>query len=138
MSFAFFDLDDTLVDMQTALRAWAHDFVAEYGLADVTAADVVSHRARDVGTWLEFDELTTSYTAKFTLSPTVADGLTRLREAGWMVGDILDKDVEGGIAAGLRTIWLPHGVVRDLADPKPEFTATSIDEAVAIIEGSAE
>jgi FMN phosphatase YigB (HAD superfamily) len=57
---------------------------------------------------------------------------------GWMVGDMLDKDVEGGIAAGLRTIWLPHEVVRGTGDAEPEFSAASIGEAIAIIERSAE
>jgi putative hydrolase of the HAD superfamily len=220
MSFAFFDLDDTLVDTQTALHAWALEFVAEYRIGDGderAAADVVTRRVRDVETWLEFaesarewygistpaeeifEEFAASYVRKFTISPTVTDGLTRLREAGWllaivtngmtrvqsgkidqvglrdyvdavidsqsagyhkpdrrifelaagklgvslrpdgwMVGDMLDKDIEGGIAAGLRTIWLPHDVVRTAVDPEPEFSAASIDEAIAIIERSAE
>ncbi|HWG23547.1 HAD family hydrolase [Actinospica sp.] len=217
MSFAFFDLDDTLVDTRTALHAWALDFVAEYGIGDgndeLAAAHVVTRRAREVDTWLEFaekarewygiatpvaelfDEFAESYARKFTLSPTVAAGLTRLRDAGWllgivtngmtrvqhgkidhvclrdyvdavidsqsagyrkpdrrifelaagklgvelgpdgwMVGDMLSKDVEGGIAAGLRTIWLPYDVVRGPADPRPEFAAASIDEAIALVE----
>ena len=53
-----------------------------------------------------------------------------------MVGDLLTKDIEGGIAAGLRTIWLPQDVVRGPEDPEPEFTAASIGEAIAIIEAS--
>src|SRR5579859_7445065 len=200
MSVAFFDLDDTLVDTRTALHAWALEFVAEYGIGDGderAAADVVTRRVRDVETWLEFaesarewygistpaeeifEEFAASYVRKFTISPTVTDGLTRLREAGWllaivtngmtrvqsgkidqvglreyvdavidsqsaghrkpdrrifelaagklgvelgpsgwMVGDMLDKDVEGGIAAGLRTIWLPHDVTRTAGDPE--------------------
>ena len=220
MSFAFFDLDDTLVDTRTALHAWALEFVAEYGIGDGderAAAEVVTHRVRDVETWLEFaesargwygistpaeqlfEEFAASYVRKFTISPTVTDGLTRLREAGWMlgivtngmtrvqsgkidqvglrdyvdavidsqsagyhkpdrrifelaagklgvelgsdgwmVGDMLDKDVEGGIAAGLRTIWLPHDVIRTAEGPEPEFSAASIGEAIAIIERSAE
>jgi HAD superfamily hydrolase (TIGR01549 family) len=220
MSFAFFDLDDTLVDTRTALHAWALEFVAEYGIGDgeeQAAAEVVTHRVRDVETWLEFaesarewygistpaeqlfEEFAASYVRKFTISPTVTAGLTRLREAGWllgivtngmtrvqsgkidqvglrdyvdavidsqsagfrkpdrrifelaagklgvalgpdgwMVGDMLDKDVEGGIAAGLRTIWLPHDVIRTAGDPEPEFSAASIDEAFAIIGRSAE
>lgn len=219
MNFAFFDLDDTLVDTRAALHAWSLAFVAEYGLGagddEDAAAHVVSHRVRDVDTWLEFaekarewygiaapadqlfEELAASYVQYFTLPPTVADGLTRLRDAGWqlaivtngmtrvqhgkidhvglrdyvdavidsqsagfhkpdrrifelaagklgvelgqhgwMVGDMLGKDVEGGIAAGLRTIWLPYDVVRTASDPEPEFTAASIGEAIAIIEGS--
>ena len=218
MKFAFFDLDDTLVDTRAALHAWALDFVADSVLGDEeqAAARVVSQRVREVETWQEFAErvdawygidipadrlfekLATSYSAKFTIAPSVTGGLVRLRAAGWllgivtngmtrvqhgkidqvglrdyvdvvidsqsagvrkpdrgiferaadligvelgprgwMVGDMLDKDVEGGIAAGLRTIWLPHDAVRGPDDPEPEFAAASIDEAIAIIEGSA-
>src|SRR5579863_9039238 len=108
MKFAFFDLDDTLVDTQRALHAWALDFVAEYGIGDgddeQAAAQVVTRRVRDVETWLEFaesargwygisapaeeifEEFADSYTRKFTISPTVTAGLTRLREAGWLLG----------------------------------------------------
>ncbi|MER7362879.1 HAD family hydrolase [Nonomuraea wenchangensis] len=32
-----------------------------------------------------------------------------LAEGGWMVGDSLIADVEGGQAAGLRTIWIDRG-----------------------------
>lgn len=221
MNFAFFDLDDTLVDTQAALHAWALDFVAEYGLGGEAeddrhaAARVVTRRVYDVDTWLEFAErapewfgitgpveriyaeLGETYVDKFTISETVTAGLTRLREAGWqlgiitngttlmqhgkidrvglrayvdvvidsesagfgkpdrrifelaagklgvelgpdgwMVGDMPDKDVEGGIAAGLRTIWLPHGRELGPDDARPEFTVASIDEAIAIIEES--
>ncbi|MEW9553097.1 HAD family hydrolase [Nonomuraea sp. NPDC050783] len=51
---------------------------------------------------------------------------TSLAAGGWMVGDDPVKDVEGGRAAGLRTIWLDRGrpgpapaadhVVRDVLD----------------------
>ena len=220
MGFAFFDLDDTLVDTQAALHTWSLDFVAEYGLGDgddeQAAAQVVTHRAHDVVTWRDFaekarewygidtpadvlfEELATTYVRKFTLSPVVADGLTRLHDAGWqlgivtngmtrvqhgkidqvglreyvdavidsqaagfskpdrrifelaagklgvelgpegwMVGDMLDKDVAGGIAAGLRTIWLPYEATRSDGDPRPEFTVASIGAAIAIVEGAA-
>jgi len=222
MNFAFFDLDDTLVDTQAALHAWSLDFVAEYGLGsrhgddEEAAAVVVNHRVHDVDTWREFAEyarewygiptpaqelfemLTASYTRKFTVSDEVTSGLTRLREAGWllgivtngmtfvqhakidqvglrqyvdavidseaaghskpdrrifelaagklgvelgaagwMVGDMPDKDVAGGLAAGLRTIWLPHGRELGADDPRPEFTASTIGEAIAIIERAA-
>ncbi|HTJ66349.1 MAG TPA: HAD family hydrolase [Actinospica sp.] len=218
MRFAFFDLDDTLVDTQAALHAWALDFVARYAIEDGderAAADVVTRRVNDVVTWREFtekarewyristpadrlfDELAAAYAAKFTISAEVTAGLTRLRDAGWllaivtnglttvqqgkiervglreyvdavidseaaasrkpdrrifelaagklgvelgpdgwMVGDRIDLDIAGGVAVGLRTIWLPQGgVVPQPGDPRPDFTAASIDEAIAIIEG---
>lgn len=217
MRFAFFDLDDTLVDTATALRAWSDDFVAEYGLAENgdTAASVFQDRVRGVNTWKEFAEnaedwygITTpaqelleriaeAYPKKFTLDPAVADGLTRLREAGWrlgiitngttivqqakidqaglrtyvdvaidsesagfdkpdlrifeiaadqlgvdlgphgwMVGDMLNKDIEGGLAAGLRTIWLPLGRPLPQVGPRPERTAASILDAIELVAGS--
>jgi HAD superfamily hydrolase (TIGR01549 family) len=228
LRFAFFDLDDTLVDTEAALHAWSLDFVAEYGLGgdgsgnDVeavaeAAALAVNRRAHSVASWREFTErardwygiatapqelfeqLTTTYTRKFTVADEATSGLTRLRQAGWllgivtngstivqhrkidhvglrgyvdvvvdsetagyrkpdrrilelaagklgvelgpdgwMVGDMLDKDVEGGIAAGLHTIWLPHGRVLGAGDPRPEHAAATIGEAIAIIEASAD
>jgi len=225
MSFAFFDLDDTLVDTQAALHAWSLDFVAEYGLGggdgdgpgndEQAAARVVTRRVHDVVTWREFaenarewfgittpvdelfEELAASYVREFSVSEAVTSGLTRLREAGWslgivtngmtrvqhgkidhaglreyvdvvidseaagyrkpdrrifelaadklgvelgphgwMVGDMPGMDVEGGIAAGLRTIWLPLGRELGPGDARPEFTAASIGEAISIIEAS--
>ena len=223
MRYAFFDLDDTLVDTETALHTWSLDFVAEYGLGgdeggagdEEAAALVVDRRVHGVDTWREFadrvgewygiatppeelfEELATTYTRKFTVAEEVTAGLTRLRAAGWllgivtngmtvvqhgkidhvglreyvdvvidsegagyrkpdrrifelaaaklgvelgpagwMVGDMLDKDVAGGIAAGLRTIWLPHGREIGAADPRPEHVAATIGAAIAIIEAS--
>lgn len=221
MNFAFFDLDDTLVNTQAALHAWSHDFVAEYGLGgrhggdEAAATLAVSHRVHDVDTWREFAEnarewygittpphefyekLAASYTRKFTVSNEVTSGLTRLREAGWllgivtngmtfvqhakidqvglreyvdaiidseaagyrkpdrrifelaagklgvelgpagwMVGDMLDKDIEGGLAAGLHTIWLPHGRKLRADDPRPEHIAATIGDAIAIIKAA--
>lgn len=78
MTFAFFDLDDTLVDTAGALRAWSLDFVAEHGLGDR----------------------------------------------------------HGGDEAGLRTVWLPRGRELGADDPRPEFIAATIGEAIAIIEAS--
>lgn len=70
---------------------------------------------------------------------------------GWMVGDTLGADISGGIAAGLRTIWLPDDA--DLADaaadggpgpggpsgpgPQPEHVCGSIVAALDLILGSA-
>ncbi len=51
----------------------------------------------------------------------------------WMVGDQL-RDVEAGVAAGCRTVWLtnkPHE--RTDADPEPDHTTRSLVEAVRFI-----
>jgi HAD superfamily hydrolase (TIGR01509 family) len=215
MTFAFFDLDDTLVDTAGALHAWSADFVREHGLGgEETVARVVRHREHDVDSWREFaarvdewyglevdpqelyERIAVEYPAKFTLEPAVAAGLTRLREDGWrlgivtngssrvqqakidrvglreyvnmvldsesagypkpdprifelaagklgvelgrhgwMVGDRLDKDVAGGNAAGLRTVWLPLGGAGSVPaeGPRPDHVAASILEALALI-----
>jgi HAD superfamily hydrolase (TIGR01549 family) len=221
MSFAFFDLDDTLVDTGAALRSWSLDFVTRYGLGSgpggeqAAAALAVQRRENDVETWRQFaeqarawygidtpaeelfEEIAATYVAKFSLSAEVAAGLDRLRaagwrlgiitngltavqhgkidriglrehvdlvlaseeagyrkpdvrifqlaagklgvelgSAGWMVGDRLDKDVAGGIAAGLHTVWLPHGRRRGWRSPRPEHSAATIGEAFVVLEAS--
>jgi HAD superfamily hydrolase (TIGR01549 family) len=52
---------------------------------------------------------------------------------GWMVGDSPDADVAGGIRAGLRTIWMRRGREWSDFDYRPDFSVSSIPEAVAII-----
>lgn len=57
---------------------------------------------------------------------------------GWMVGDSLLADIEGGQAAGLRTVWLRG---RRATDPgsisvTPDFTVGSVPEAVQVIRQS--
>ena len=52
---------------------------------------------------------------------------------GWMVGDSPEADVAGGLAAGLRTIWINRGRKWSNLDFSPEFTVASVPEAVAII-----
>jgi putative hydrolase of the HAD superfamily len=213
MSFAFFDLDDTLVDTATALRTWSADFVHDHGLGGAEAvAELVRHRVRDAATWREFvahlpewygievdahemyERIIADYPAKFTLDPAVAAGLVRLRETGWqlgivtngatrvqqakidrvglrshvdmvldsetagyakpdarifeiaaeklgvelapdgwMVGDMLDKDIEGGLAAGLRTIWLPHGRPLPADGPQPTHVVDGMAAALELI-----
>ena len=217
-SFAFFDLDDTLVDTRAALRSWAADFVHEHELGDETVvAELVAHRTESSASWIEFagqlrewygitadprglyERMLVEYTAKFTLDPLTAAGLKRLREdgwllgivtngvarmqdakidraglrehvdvviasgavgyekpdvrifeaaaaalgvtpsrAGWMVGDLYDKDILGGVAAGLRTIWLPHGAVLPERAPRPDHVADSVAEAIGLVAASAE
>jgi HAD superfamily hydrolase (TIGR01509 family) len=217
-SFAFFDLDDTLVDTRTALSSWAADFVREHDLGDETvAAELVARRTEASANWIEFtgqlrewygitadprelyERMLVEYTAKFTLDPRTAAGLERLRKdgwllgivtngvarmqdakvdraglrdhvdvvvaseavgydkpdvrifeaaaaalgvtlsrAGWMVGDMYDKDILGGVAAGLRTVWLPHGAVLPERAPRPDHVSDSVAEAIGLVAASAE
>ena len=219
MGYAFFDLDDTLVDAKAALRAWSVDFAAAYvsGLED--AASDVYVRVAAAESWQGFvaearerygitvsdadlmEHVAAVFPGKFVLEQPVRDALAELRgdgwrlgvvtngttlvqqakvdgiglrphvdvvvdsEAaghrkpdrrifeiaadelgvelgphGWMVGDRLDKDIVGGAAAGLRTIWisqgepLPEGVS---GDARPTHVVASIAEAFAIVRASA-
>ena len=52
---------------------------------------------------------------------------------GWMTGDSPEADIAGGVAAGLRTIWMSRGRVWSHPDVSPEFTVSSIPEAADII-----
>lgn len=59
---------------------------------------------------------------------------------GWMVGDTLGADIAGGIAAGLRTVWLPDadthgdsGAAAHNAEPRPHFVRGSIVDAIDLI-----
>ncbi len=52
---------------------------------------------------------------------------------GWMVGDSPEADIAGGITAGLRTIWVHRGREWSDFDYRPDFSASSIPEAVEII-----
>lgn len=215
MRFAFFDLDDTLVDSRTALRAWSADFAAEYvrdvsGIGD--AADDVYERVDAASNWPDFvadarerygitapdselmAHVAAVYPGKFVLEQAVREALAALRgdgwrigivtngstvvqqakvdsvglrsyvdavidsEAaghrkpdrrifeiaadalgvelgshGWMVGDLLDKDVAGGAAAGLRTIWISYGAPVPAGVEPPTRVASSIAEAFAIV-----
>jgi FMN phosphatase YigB (HAD superfamily) len=60
-------------------------------------------------------------------------------DGGWMVGDSLPLDIDGGRSAGLSTIWVQPRLVSFAADPThfinqpPEFTVSSIADAAAII-----
>lgn len=222
MPYAFFDLDDTLVDSRSALRAYSADFAAEYVPAgrlpeDADAAADVFERLDAAESWTQFvaearrrygmtasDEqlmahVAAVYPGKFVLDPEVRHGLAELRAAGWllgvvtngttlvqqakvdsvglrahvdvvvdseaaghpkpdrrifetaaaglgvrlgprgwMVGDRLDKDVAGGAAAGLRTIWIPQDgrPEEGTAAPQPTHIARSILEAFAIVRES--
>ncbi len=51
-------------------------------------------------------------------------------DVGWMVGDAPHADVAGGLAAGLRTVWMRRG--RRWPEPawRPEVTVDDIPQAV--------
>jgi len=219
MGYAFFDLDDTLVDAKAALRAWSVDFAAAYVSGVEDAASDVFVRVAAAVSWQGFvaearerygiavsdaelmEHVAEVFPGKFVLERSVRDALVELRgdgwrigvvtngttvvqqakvdsiglrphvdvvvdsEAaghrkpdrrifevaagelgvelgpqGWMIGDRLDKDIVGGGAAGLRTIWisqgepLPEGVS---GDARPTHVAASIAEAFAIVRASA-
>jgi putative hydrolase of the HAD superfamily len=44
----------------------------------------------------------------------------RLGDGGWMVGDCAIRDIGGGRAAGLRTVWMRRGRTWDPAEPEPD------------------
>lgn len=224
MRFAFFDLDDTLVDAKAALRAWSVDFAAEYvtGVMGIpgnpgspdAAADVYE-RVAAASNWRDFvadargrygitasdgqlmEHVAAVFPGKFVLEQQVRSGLADLRgdgwrlgvvtngstlvqqakvdsvglrphvdvvvdsEAaghrkpdrrifeiaagelgvelgprGWMVGDRLDKDIAGGAAAGLRTIWISQGEPLPAGFAAPTHIVGTITEAFAIVRAS--
>lgn len=57
----------------------------------------------------------------------------RLADGGWMIGDCPVRDVGGGRAAGLRTVWLHRGRAWDPADPPPDAQAADLAAAVAAL-----
>jgi HAD superfamily hydrolase (TIGR01549 family) len=209
--FAFFDLDNTLVDQTAALMAWARDFVADRGL-DPAAVDWFEVKNHTAPTWRAYagqikkqfglsdsvdgliHEVTETYPSYFVLEDSVAEGLRLLRAKewklavitngttavqmakvnrvdlwslvdgvfvsesvgvrkpdphifeiaadkldvelgcdGWMVGDNLDVDIAGGTAAGLRTIWLPHGHPQPEEGPWADRVCETVDEAIDLL-----
>lgn len=69
----------------------------------------------------------------FRIAAEQADG--ELADA-WMIGDSLSSDIAGGIAAGLRTIWLRRGRELPPDGPRPTLVADSVIEAIdAILRG---
>ena len=216
MRYAFFDLDDTLVNSKTALRAWSVDFAAEFVAGGQDAAEDVYEHVDAASSWPEFvatararygitapderlmEHVATVYPGKFVLDQRVVQGLAELRGAGWrlgvvtngstlvqqakvdsvglrphvdvvvdsegaghrkpdrrifeiaagqlgvelgprgwMVGDRLDKDVAGGAAAGLRTIWISSGEALEGMESLPAGVARPTHVAATIIEAFA-
>ncbi|MGA4991065.1 HAD family hydrolase [Nonomuraea bangladeshensis] len=189
---ALFDLDRTLIDLDTAFRSWAREFaerrrLGPEGLAWLIALDRETHPRRDIffsrvrdhfALAEPVEELWAGYRQRMPhlvrCYPGVLAGIADLRssgwlvgivtngmadnqlgklrrtgladavdgyavsgaegirkpesglfeiaaqrcgaslaEGGWMVGDSLVADVEGGQAAGLRTIWIDRGTWPD-------------------------
>ncbi|MFG1752771.1 HAD family hydrolase [Streptosporangium sandarakinum] len=55
-----------------------------------------------------------------------------LTDGGWMVGDRFAADIEGGRAAGLRTVWIKHGT--QFGDEEhADHVVSGIIEAITII-----
>ncbi|MER5624856.1 HAD family hydrolase [Streptosporangium sp. NPDC002544] len=55
-----------------------------------------------------------------------------LADGGWMVGDQLVKDIGGGRAAGLRTVWIDQGVSQDQGH-EADYVVTDVLHAMEIL-----
>jgi putative hydrolase of the HAD superfamily len=54
-----------------------------------------------------------------------------LADGGWMIGDHPEYDIAGGAAAGLGTIWLPHGAPwPDSLPGRPTYIAADFPDAI--------
>jgi HAD superfamily hydrolase (TIGR01549 family) len=58
---------------------------------------------------------------------------TRLVDGGWVIGDCPIRDVAGGRAAGLRTLWLSQGRVWDPDTKRPDAVVDNVVEAVELL-----
>ncbi len=212
VKFAFFDLDNTLVDQNRALREWAERVVADRGI-DPAAVDFLAVKSRTAKTWTEYaadfkrhfrladsveqlvHDVTLTYPRFFELDEAVSEGLRRLRAEGWrlgiitngattmqnakidhvglrdlvdgvfisesegarkperlmferaaaglgvqldhpygwMVGDSLEADIAGGIAAGLRTIWVQSDSGLTAEGPQPHHICASVADALKLL-----
>jgi HAD superfamily hydrolase (TIGR01549 family) len=57
----------------------------------------------------------------------------RLADGGWMVGDCPLRDIAGGQAVGLATIWLHRGRAWDESTPGPDAVVDDVAGSVAVI-----
>jgi HAD superfamily hydrolase (TIGR01549 family) len=103
--YAFFDLDNTLVDQSRALREWAEHFVAERRI-DPAAVDYLAVKSSTAVSWTEYAagfkrhfhlpdsveqlvrDVTETYPSYFVLDDAVANGLRLLRSEGWRLAII--------------------------------------------------
>jgi HAD superfamily hydrolase (TIGR01509 family) len=87
-------------------------------MAVITRNSLVSTRTVCRKHGLEFDVLITRESGEFKPSPApLLDACGRLgveRTSAWMVGDG-QFDVEAGLAAGIKTVWVSHGRKRAFA-----------------------
>lgn len=125
--FAFFDLDNTLVDQSRALREWAEHFVADRGL-DPAAVDFLSVKSSIATTWTEYAadfkqhfqladsveqlvrDVTETYPRYFVLDDAVTEGLRLLRSEGWRLGIVTNG------ATTIQNAKIEQVGLRDLVD----------------------
>ena len=125
--FAFFDLDNTLVDQSRALREWAETFVADRGI-DPAAVDYLSVKSSTASTWTEYAEgfkhhfhlpdsveqlvhhVTETYPNYFVLDDAVASGLRQLRDEGWRLAIVTNG------ATTMQNAKIDRVGLRDLVD----------------------
>ncbi len=50
-----------------------------------------------------------------------------------IVGDSLTSDIQGGINAGIRTIWFNHDHIDNISDVHPDYTINSLNELQAVL-----
>ena len=58
---------------------------------------------------------------------------TRLSAGGWMIGDNPETDIEGGRAAGLRTMWIAAGRQWPTGVHSPDVVVADVTEATAAL-----
>ncbi|MEU1736063.1 HAD family hydrolase [Streptosporangium sp. NPDC020145] len=211
---ALFDLDNTLVSLDEAFRAWVVEFVNEHRLGSkavdwLLALDQAGYPHREIffGKVCEHfalpetvEELWSRYRQRMPYlvrcRPEVIDGLARLRAAGWkvaiitngtadnqlgkiqqtglaeavdayalsgiegirkpdvglfeiaarrcgvnlagggwMIGDHPVKDIGGGRAAGLRTVWVDRGTSQH-QEHEADHIVTDVLQAMEILHGN--
>jgi FMN phosphatase YigB (HAD superfamily) len=101
---ALFDLDDTLLDRESAFRLWAHDFIDRHNLSESSLETIIRIDLEgDMPVPLFFKELREAlgirtsvgelvdqfwavYPTYFTVPDSTYDALKRLRLSGWKLG----------------------------------------------------
>jgi FMN phosphatase YigB (HAD superfamily) len=107
--FALFDLDGTLVDSATPLRAWAERLCADYEMPADDIEWIMDHRHL-FPTWQQFvgavaghlgrpesagewsEHLLAHYPPGFVLDPAAAERLESLRARGWRLGIVTNGE----------------------------------------------
>ncbi|MBA4864349.1 HAD family hydrolase [Streptomyces sp. PSKA54] len=62
---------------------------------------------------------------------------TRLSAGGWMVGDNPETDMEGGRAAGLRTVWVANARPWTNGPREPDIVVRDVAEAIDALRAAA-